>query len=628
MTNARKYSLLSTAIFSLLLSADGTPADPAPFAPPDPFNIVNNEGGFHSSGVAWGDYDQDGDVDLFVANPGNHDNRLYRNDGNGRFSVVLDGPPVNDGGFSSGAVWADYNNDGALDLFVSNQNDQDNFLYRNLGGGAFERVESGDIVSDRGDSYAAAWGDYDNDGYLDLYVANNYGQVNFLYHNRGDGTFERVMEGPHVEEVRSSYSPTWIDYDLDGDQDLYVVSFAEGEANSLYRNRGDGTFESVLDSVLVRDRVQSSGATWGDPDNDGDPDLFVTNGGYYQNGVQVDAFYRNLGEGKFEKITLGPLVNTADSSLTAQWADYDNDGDEDLFVAVFRGNNFLYRNDGGRLHRVRRGFMVTHGGHSDGAAWADHNGDGALDLVVSNWENSNNWLFTNVGNSHHKLAVALVGSRSNRMGLGARLVLEAKVDGEDLTQTRFLSAHTGGRGQNAPEAHFGLGEKAETVRLTVHWPSGQKTEIDQPPIDRKLVVAEESGLKAQKAFEPAPPSALGELSAALSRGSGEALIETCRRLLKDGHYFGTLDARVLRGFAGYLFDSLSPEQGIEMYLAGIEIFPHSAGLAYDLAESYRSLGKEPEAVAAYGRALELLERDETLIDTDKKYIRRQCERWV
>ncbi|CAM2064629.1 VCBS repeat-containing protein [Sulfidibacter corallicola] len=612
-------------IHAVLWLATPIAVDEAPFAPPDPFNIINDSG-CHSSGAAWGDYDNDGDLDLFIANPDNRDNALYRNEGDCRFTLVTDSPVVNDAGFSSGAVWGDYDNDGYLDLFVSNQAEQDNFLYHNLGDGRFERVTTGSIVSDRGDSYAAAWGDYDNDGYLDLYVANNYDQVNFLYRNEGDGSFERIRTGPAAEEVRSSYSPTWIDYDGDGDQDLYVVNYADKEPNSLYRNRGDGTFESVTDSVIVRDRAQSSGAAWGDPDNDGDPDLFVTNGNYYQDGIQVDFFYRNLGDGTFEKVTLGPLVNTADSSLTAQWGDYDNDGDEDLFVAVFRGNNFLYRNDDGRMTRVPKGFMITHGGHSDGAAWGDHNGDGALDLIVTNWENTNNWLFTNRANDHHKVAVRLIGHQSNRMGLGARVVLDSEIDGKPVTQTRFMMAHTGGRGQNAPRAHFGLKTTSKVKKLTVHWPSGVRTEVESPPADALLVIEEGKGLQSQTPFVEAPDMSFSILSRALRRGGVDALVESAERLKRKGDHSGRFNARVFGNFASYAFRSISHGDGIVAYQAGLRLFPESAMLAFELGEAYRTMNRPADAKRAYQRAQRSLSRDATLKARYRKYLARECAR--
>jgi hypothetical protein len=152
---------------------------------------VVNDGGI-SAGVAWGDFDNDGVVDLFVANWQNQRNFLYRNAGDATFTKILEGDIVNDVAhydpYSSGPCWGDFNNDGFLDMFVANQRDRNNFLYMNNGDGTFTKITDDPVVTDGGASFSSAWGDYDNDGYLDLFVANAFNQDNFLYRNKGDGT--------------------------------------------------------------------------------------------------------------------------------------------------------------------------------------------------------------------------------------------------------------------------------------------------------------------------------------------------------------------------------------------------------------------------------------------------------
>ncbi|MCH8010807.1 MAG: VCBS repeat-containing protein [Candidatus Marinimicrobia bacterium] len=310
---------------------------------------IVNDGGM-STGSSWGDYDNDGDIDLFVANS-NENNSLYRNNGDGTFTKITTGVIVTDGGNSYGSSWGDYDNDGYIDLFVANNGSQDNFLYRNNGDGTFTNITQGVIVTDGGSSGGSSWGDYDNDGNLDLFVANS-GENNFLYRNNGDGTFTKITEGDIVKDEGSFLSISWGDYDNDGNLDLFVAN--SGENNFLYRNNGDGTFTKITEGDIVNDGEMSTGSSWGDYDNDGDIDLFVAN-----DGGQDNFLYRNNGDGTFTKITEGDIANDAGSSWCSIWGDYDNDGNLDLFVANFGENNFLYRNNGNSNNWVNIKFIGT-----------------------------------------------------------------------------------------------------------------------------------------------------------------------------------------------------------------------------------------------------------------------------
>ncbi|MFC2167326.1 FG-GAP-like repeat-containing protein, partial [Acidobacteriota bacterium] len=190
-----------------------------------------------------------------------------------QFTKVSTGDIVTDGGVSTGCAWEDYNNDGYLDLFVSNY-DENNFLYTNNQDGTFTKVISGDIVTDGGLSQGCAWGDYDNDGYPDLFVANQDGQNNFLYTNNGDGSFTKVTNEIVVTDGGHSASGAWGDYDNDGDLDLFVAN-SDYLNNFLYTNNGNGSFTKVTSGVVVMDGENSTSGAWGDYDNDGDLDLFV-----------------------------------------------------------------------------------------------------------------------------------------------------------------------------------------------------------------------------------------------------------------------------------------------------------------------------------------------------------------
>jgi hypothetical protein len=200
-------------------------------------DIVGNEVVVSDTG-SWSDYDKDGDLDLFVTSEGGNSNRLYRNNGKGTFTKITSGPLVNEGGSSAGCAWGDYNNDGFPDLFVANLKNANNFLYRNNGNGSFTKVTSGIVVNDGGDSVGCAWGDFDNDGWLDLFVANYGGQKNALYRNNGDGTFTKVTSEPVANDIAASRGCAWGDYDNDGWLDL-VVSNDGNHPCFLYHNNGN-----------------------------------------------------------------------------------------------------------------------------------------------------------------------------------------------------------------------------------------------------------------------------------------------------------------------------------------------------------------------------------------------------
>lgn len=289
---------------------------------------------------SWADYDNDGDIDLCVAFSHGENNALYTNNGDGTFTAVVSAPVVTDGGTSTGVSWADMDMDGYVDLFISNYYRESNFLYLNNGDGTFRKVTDGPVVSDRGSSLGSAWGDYDNDGDPDLFVANMFGENNFLYSNNGDGTFTKITSGPVVNDREGSVGGSWGDYDNDGDLDLFVANTYDHN-NFLYSNNGDGSFTRIMSGPLVNDGGRSTGSAWGDYDNDGDLDIFV--GNFDRNNY----LYENNGEGVFSRITTGDIVSDSANSRGAAWSDYDNDGDLDLFVANLENqDNFLYRNNG------------------------------------------------------------------------------------------------------------------------------------------------------------------------------------------------------------------------------------------------------------------------------------------
>lgn len=419
------------------------------------------------------DIDNDDFQDLLITNgkAGGEDNMLYRNEHDGTFALMND-TVCHDSSPSDGATCADYDNDGFIDIYVSNWYDVDNLLYHNAGGTAFTQIDTGIVPNDGGYSETASWGDMDGDGLLDLYVANSDGDFrNFLYRNLGAGAFEKVTGiVPATEQFRSR-CVNWIDYDLDGDQDLFVANEAT-QRNQLYRNDGYPTFTKITTGAIATSQFSSHSSSWGDYDNDGDFDLLVAN---YN---QVDQLFQNDGAGNFTQV-VSPFGADVGCSFSSSWADYDNDADLDLFVTngfcTSYTQNYLYDNNGdGTFTRNMTEPMAIDSGSSYGCAWGDYDNDGFLDLVVANWRNETqpNALYHNTGNANHWMQLKLQGTVSNRSAIGTIVRCKAVVDGNPVWQLREVTAQSGYCSQNSLVVQFGLGDAAIIDSLEVTWPSG------------------------------------------------------------------------------------------------------------------------------------------------------------
>ncbi len=454
---------------------------------------IVNDGGY-SSGACWGDYDNDGYDDVFVANWSGENNFLYHNDGDGTFTKITEGSIVTDGGSSRSCTWGDYDNDGFLDLFVSNDGGG-NFLYHNEGGTAFTRALSGPIASDGGNCYGASWADYDNDGWLDLFVARHTNDNNLLYHNAGDGTLEKIEEGAIVNDGGYSVSASWGDYNGDGCADL-VVANTNDQPNFLYRNNCDGSFTKIITGPVVTDIGSSGTSNWVDFDNDGDLDLFIGNSGENQDNV----LYRNDAGDTFTAIRTGVIVTDGDGH-NSSWGDYDNDGDLDLFAGLAPLVQRLYQNNGdGTFTRLTNGAVVQDSGAS-GGLWGDYDNDGDLDLFVAVDRDGNNHLYRNEGNQNHWLHLKLIGAASNqthtgvgsnRSAIGARITAVATIGGRAVQQVQEVSGQTGMYNQNSLDVEFGLGDATVVDTLTVRWPSGVVQTLTDVAADQFLTLADDT----------------------------------------------------------------------------------------------------------------------------------------
>lgn len=426
--------------------------------------LANAGSGNYGMGVAAGDYDNDGFTDLYVTSYGK--NILYHNNGDGTFSDVTEKAGVGAGGWSASAGFFDYDNDGRLDLFVTRYMEWDlkhskvcqrqtycppgefpattNILYRNLGNGTFEDVSrKSAIAAKAGRSLGVAFNDYDGDGFADIFVAND-GMEQFLFHNNGNGTFtERALDaGVALSDDGKPYAGMGVDfrdYDNDGKPDILVTNLAK-QIYALYHNDRDGSFSyRSLTAGLGAATAGSSG--WGtrleDFDNDGWKDIFVAQGHVMDNVEQIDASLHYLER---------PL---------------------------------LLLNRGGRFQVGEIGAVSPVAGR--GAAFGDINGDGWMDVVMTTL-GGHPIVFRNRGGKAHWLTITLRGTRSNRDGLGAVV----KVNG----QTQYAQSSGSYQSASDKRVHFGLAG-ASKADVEIDWPSGIRQVLRDVPVDRFMTIIEQ-----------------------------------------------------------------------------------------------------------------------------------------
>jgi enediyne biosynthesis protein E4 len=531
----------STIKFENVLKASGINFSLKNSISPQRYSIETMTGG-----VALFDYNNDGLLDIFFTNgaeipslekrDSSCSNRLFRNNGDGTFTDVTVRAGLAGIGYSMGVAAGDYDHDGFVDLYVTGVNH--NQLFHNNGDGTFADVTTKAGVSGVIPKYGKAWSvtagwfDYNNDGLLDLLVINyldydlktaaacstnkiatycspNYfqGLPNILYRNNGDGTFTDVSSPSHIAEyIGKGMGVAFADYDNDGFTDIFISN--DTFPNFLLHNNGDGTFteEATVSGVAYTEdgkTVAGMGADFRDLDNDGRPDIFHT-------AMFGDSFplYKNLGKGEFLEATRAAELAGPTSRLTA-WGtgafDFDNDGYKDLFTAnaaildnsmevehrPFALPNSLFRNRGNFTFEdvsAKAGPGFTIPAPHRGAAFGDLNNDGKIDAVVTVLNGPPEILINRSTNHNHWIILKLVGVADNADGLGTRV----KITTTNGSQYNEATTAVGYNSSSDKRVHFGLGDATVIDTIELSWPTGVHQELKNVKVDQVLTVTESS----------------------------------------------------------------------------------------------------------------------------------------
>jgi FG-GAP-like repeat/ASPIC and UnbV len=486
------------------------------------FNDIAHESGLplrtRAGGAIIDDFDNDGRFDIVVSSLGPCDSlRIFHSAGGGRFEDVSERARVLDQTGGINISHTDYDNDGWLDIYVHRggwEYPMRNSLLRNNRDGTFTDATGAAGLLDKRPhrTHTAAWADYDNDGWVDLFVGHEE-SPSALYHNERDGTFREVGAAAGVARTAFTKGATWGDYDNDGFADLYVSNYAA--RNFLFHNRKDGTFDEVAPSLGVDLPLMSFSTWFFDYDNDGWLDLFVTS--FVPSVTEVVhgvmglpphaetmRLYRNNRQGGFQDVTAETGLARVVPAMGANFGDVDNDGFLDMYIGTGAPSyaalvpNVMLRNDGGRRFiDVTAASGTGHLQKGHGVAFGDVDGDGDDDLLANMggfvpgdayWKA----LFANPGNANRSLGVRLVGAKSNRAGIGARITAYVRQPDGTLAQRHRVVTSGGSFGASPYLQRIGLGTSAAVERLDVVWPaSGARQSFSTIPAGQTIEIRED-----------------------------------------------------------------------------------------------------------------------------------------
>jgi hypothetical protein len=488
-------------------------------------NIIESVGG----GAAFLDYDQDGWMDLYMVSGSFHDrlsdqeykpsgrntNKLFRNKGDGTFEDVTQQAGVGHTGYGMGVTIGDYNNDGFPDIYVSNHGS--NAFLKNNGDGTFSEIARKTGTAGDESSVGAVWLDYDNDGLLDLYVGNylsfdpDYkfyyapdgfpgpmsfdGEIDRLYKNLGGDKFEDITEAAGVfNENGRAMGVGAADYDGDGFVDIYVAN--DHMVNFMYKNvDGTGFREVGIPSGTAFNQVGegtiSMAVDFGDYNNDGYLDIWVSDDGYC-------SLYENQGNGVFVEMAYPAGISVAAAQhvgWSSAFIDYDNDGDADIFKTngelkhLYGQEDQLFENNGNGKYidvSVDRGEYFKEELVGRGACFGDYDNDGDIDIYIVNLHDYGVLLRNDHGNESNWIQLQLIGTSSNRDGIGARV----KISANGVVQIAQKKSATGYLSQSDPRMHFGVGRATVVELIEVTWPSGKMQKLEDIEAGRMITITE------------------------------------------------------------------------------------------------------------------------------------------
>jgi hypothetical protein len=443
-------------------------------------------------GVAVADFNNDGWDDIF-AFCREAPCQMYKNNGDGTFTDVAKDAGVNHTGTPSACVWADINNDGWLDLFVGNR-DENNLLYINNGNGTFNNIAGSAGVMMGNKVKAALFADVDRDGLIDLYLARLTAD-NILYRNIGNSTFSNFTLPSGATNLNISMGAVFLDYDNDSDLDLYLTHDAN-RPFILYQNNGSGHFTDVSAQSGANIAAMGMGVDFGDVNNDGWLDLYITN-------LLDNALLLNNGNGTFTNSAVSAGVNDYGMGWGCSFLDFDNDGWQDLYIAndsyFSPYPNLLYHNTGNNTFQVVSQGTPLHSMQAGyGIASLDYDDDGKLDIYLANTGGSvGNQLFKNeMPDDYNWVKIKATGTVSNRAAIGTRVTVEA--GGMKLIDE--IAGGSGYASQNSLTLHFGLAQATVIDKLTIRWPNGLTEEFTEMDVNETYHFIEGQGIATETKF--------------------------------------------------------------------------------------------------------------------------------